>query len=370
MRQLLFMRLIIFFSLCSLGILLASYSGIKNDPYATYRDKEKKPLSIEPKQLKYFFEAELLIRQKLKLDLSQREETILAGLHSLITFADNDDNFDRMFGDFMLLMNVLSHSENRIHQHEVVELVIKTSLLRIANKLDQFFDNSEQARWGFIWLLPIIEKYPEIKNTFTEFYRKNFGPHAAENDIEEFRQAMQTRDYKTLFGYLLNRSFLHYYLAMVKEPEPNLPPDTFEELLKEFKNFKYVDHDLKSSQFRGLGYLATHIVLFLTNYGQFSIRDGGITTDVKKYLESTLDKAYKLGDFDLFAEYIECMKILNHGATNSNIKNLEKFIYSLQHPDGSFGSERYARDPYSTIHPTGAALMAINQSNDEELAAD
>src|SRR6266536_2950486 len=97
-------------------ILLAGYTYYKVDPFSAYKNFIKKPLSIKPKKLEYYGEEEQLIRSTFKLDLSKREKSILAGLHWIITFIDEDKNFDEVFPDFMLLMQTLSISNDRKHQ--------------------------------------------------------------------------------------------------------------------------------------------------------------------------------------------------------------------------------------------------------------
>lgn len=351
-----------------LTTLLVGYVHNKWDPFTPYKDFTKGPLSIKPKKLKHYADEEQLIREKLKLDLSHRERVILAGIHWIITFADDDNNFDFLFPDFMLLMQKLTMSENRAHQEEVAKLIVKKSFARAENKLASLFSADEESRWNFIRLFDILARNPEFQNSYFRFYQKHFGPNLRLNykaDGTEFLKAIELADYQILFAYLLQTSFLHYYLAAVKNPSAVLPSDEFPRLLKEFESFNYIlDHPVDSPQFRSLGYLATHIVLYLTNYGEFAIKDGTNKRKAQAYIESSFDKVrHQLGDFDLLAEYVQCLKILNPGE-DQRINDLEKFLFSLQRPDGSWGSKwDFKTNPYTAIHPGGAALMALNQPN-------
>lgn len=344
----------------------ARYSLRAYDAFSPYRAFIKMPLAIKEKHLKHYAKEELMIRNKLKLDLSQRERSILAGLHWIIAFADDDKNFDFLFPDFMLLLNTLSNSENRAHQREVVNSIAKSSLARAEKKLNTFYSNDEESRGNFISILQSLHRYPEFKDSYFKFYKNNFGPilkEAYEDDDKDYIKALETASYKDIFDFLVHGTFFHYYLVKNKDTDLELPEDKLQNYLKKFESFNYnLDHPL-GDEFRSLGYLATHVVLALTNYGEFALMDGVNKRKVQSYIESTFDKARTLGDFDLFTEYIWCLKIFNPGK-DTRIKELENFIYALQRPDGSWGSKRdFTTNSYTAIHPSGAALMALNQSN-------
>lgn len=347
--------------------LSASYASYKFDPFSQYRNFIKRPLAIKAKQLKYYNEEEKLIRAKLKLDLSQRERVILAGLHWMICFIDDDSNFDGLFADFMLFMQTMTHSHGRQHQKEVAQSIVRTSLARAQNKLDKLFETNEESRWRLLGIFYILAQYPEFQDSYFNFYKTHYKSSNLEEPFEfentKFADALKAEKYQVLFVYLVQTSFLHYYLALGKNQDFVMPKDKFGEYLKEFESFNYnLNYSAHDPEFRQLGYLATHIPLVLTNYGEFNIKDGVNKDKVQAYIEATFDKVKNsLGDFDLFAEYVQCLKILNPGR-DPRIKDLEKFIYSLQRPDGSWGSERdFTTNPYTAIHPGGAALMALNQ---------
>lgn len=345
-------------------VLMLGYGHLTYEPFSEYKNFKQGPLDIRPKQLKYYPVEEKLIRDKLNLALSQRERAILAGLHWIISFADKDDNFNFLFPDFMLLMYKMTQAEDRAHQKEVAESIVKTSLTRAQDNLSKLFDKSDGARWAFIGLLPALVHYPDSQDKYHEFYKNHFKPNLTKEyrDEKEYLEAIKKPHYKTLFDYLVQTSFLHYYLNKVKNPNIELPPDKFEWYLKEFEQFDYPDHPARSQEFRDLGYLATHVVLALTHYGEFPIADSVNKRKVEAYIDSSLEKAKELGDFDLLAEYVQCLKIFN--PQDERIPELEEFIYSLQRPDGSWGSDRdFNTNPYTSIHPGGAALMALTQSN-------
>jgi hypothetical protein len=349
-------------------ILLLGYAHQRLDPFFQYKNFTHKPLSIEPKQLKYYAEEEQLIRTKLKLELSQRERVILAGLHWLISFIDKDKNFDYLFPDFMLLMHNMTISDNRLHQQEVAQLIVKKSFVRAENKLSKLFRTDDDSRFEFVRLFHILVDYPEVQSSYFRFYQEYFESSLGSSyqaDGTEFTQAIKQANYQVLFAYLVQTSFLHYYLAKVKNPSLRLPPNEFPKHLKEFENFNYaLDQPLDYVQLRDLGYLVTHVVLVLTNYGEFAIREGSNRRKAQDYIDLSLEKVrYQLGDFDLLAEYIQCLKILKP-KEDLRINDLENFLFDLQRPDGSWGSKRdFETNPYTAIHPSGAALMALNQSN-------
>lgn len=344
-------------------VVATSYTQYKNDPFGRYKNFVKKPLDIMPQNLTHYGAEEKLIRDKLKLDLSPRERSMLAGLHWLIVFADNDKNFDFIFPDFILLLNTLSNSKDRIHQQEIVDLISQSSLKRAQKKMSSLFEKNEESRGVFIGILQLIHRHPQFKEEFFQFYKNRFGPildTTYEKDEQQFIAAVQEPSYGVLFGYLVNATFLHYYLGKDKNSDVALPPDRLPQYLKQFENFEYVDEQ-DPKEFRALGYLVTHVVYALTNYGEFDIKKDVNQSKAQVYIESSLEKTRQFGDFDLLAEYVQCLKLFSPNA-DSRVPELEQFIYSLQRPDGSWGSEEdFKTDSYTAIHPTGAALMALNQ---------
>ena len=345
-----------------LGLLAQNISYADNDPYFAYREVNKKPLDIKAKELKHFAKEEELIRQKLELKLSQRERAILAGLHWILTLADDDANFKFLFNDFMLLMNALRNSNGREHQKEVVEAISKKALKRGLLHLNELYDTEEMAGWHFIGLFPIIVHYPDLEQGYFAFYKRQWPKFSLKKSptLAEFNETMKDLDYQGIFEVLVSTSFPHYYIKENQTPKVPMPEDKFPQYMKELEKFNYIDYPIKDTQFRNLGYLATHIPLVLTNYGEFPLKDGINTKKAREYIEKSFEKVWELGEFDLFAEYIQCLKMFQ--PNDSRIKKLEDFIYSLQRSDGSWGSERdFKTNAYTAIHPSGAALMALNQ---------
>lgn len=346
-----------------LATFLVGYARYKYDPFSAYRDFVKKPVEIKPKNLKHFAMEEQLIRDKLKLELSKKERSILSGLHWVITLVDDEKNFKPLFADFLLLMDALSNSHGRINQKEVVMAISKRTLTIGQGQLKEIFKSDPDSGWRYIGLFPILTKYPEFESSYFDFYKKQWPNLNTDQapPVKEFQKAMAKLEYQELFNFLVITSFPHYYRQKAKELPFLLPDDRFPEYLKEFENFSYQEHPINDPQFRSLGYLATHVPLVLTNYGEYELSEGVNMQKVQDYLKASFENARKLGDFDLFAEYIQCQKM--YGPDDSpQVKDLEKFIFDLQRPDGSWGSKRdFTTVPYTAIHPSGAALMALNQ---------
>jgi len=360
-----FLFLLLFTVMISVGS-----ANSKDDPFASYKDFIKKPFNIEPKDLKHYQEEERMIRDKLKLDLSKRERVILAGLHWLITYMDKDDRFEFAFPDFMLLMNSLKNSENRIHQKEVVTNIIRKSLARELKNLRHLDIDDDNSRFELIRMINIAYPYKDLHQRYLDFYSTHYGNKAKEpyKSLDgDFLQALKKNNHKSIFGHLLQTSFLHHYLNKMSGVSDGLPKDKFPEYLREFESYNYNKDLPVGNELRDLGYLATHIPLYLTNYGEFLLQGSVLARKAGEFLDATLDKVrYQLGDFDLLAEYVLCLKMLNPKG-DSRIKELEQFLFDLQRPDGSWGSSRdFDENPYTAIHPGGAALMAINSSNGGE----
>jgi hypothetical protein len=344
------------------------YAQYKSDTFASYRMLIKKPLSIKKRDLVHYAEEEALIREQLAFNLTHKERVILGGIHWLLDFIDKDKNFDSVFPDFMLLMQVLSHSGDRQHQQQIVLSVILKSFERAKNKLSFLFDSDQDSQFEFIRMLYMLVPYPALKDHYFRFYQEHFKNSLQKPynvDSVSFADALKDNNFQVIFAYLVQTSFLHYYLEKDYNQKALLPPDDFPRLLNALQNF-YVQNDLSvnSRAFRELGYLMTHVPLVLTNYGEFPIKEDINKQKAERYIEETLDKVRnQLGDFDLLAEYVQCLKIFNpHG--NAKIRAMEQFIYELQRSDGSWGRTiDFSTNAYTAIHPTGAALMAINQGN-------
>lgn len=342
-------------------MLLMAASTDKEDPFQSYRDFTRGPLNIEAKKLNHFDEEAALIRQKLKLNLSKKERTILAGLHWALNLADDDKKFKFLFSDFLLLMHAMSHSHGRMHQAEVVDAILKKALARGYSSLSEYYPNDEEGGWRFSGIFPVLADYPAWQKRYFAFYEKQW-PRLSESKapgVNEFSESMTKRNYKEIFNFLVFSSFPHWYLQKVKKPPVVLPEGNFPLYIKAFEQFTYKNHEIADPDFRNLGYLATHIPLVLTNYGEFRLEDSINARKAGAYIKASFEKARELGDFDLYAEYIQCLKMYNKGLAN---KAYDNFLYGLQRPDGSWGSKRdFTTNAYTAIHPTGAALMALNQ---------
>lgn len=356
--------------LFSLGIgvlifLLGGYARFKLDPYYPYRDSEKKAVDIKEKSLKYFANEEQLIRDKLKLSLSERERAILSGLHWVINLVDDDKNFKYIFPDLLLLIDSLSTSRGRSHQQEVTQSIVKTALMRGSLQLTDIYGGKETGLWDFIRVFPILAKYPGLEKEYFSFYQKKW-PDPKKSDpptLKEFSHAIKTSNYKNIFDALVATSFPHYYLLKTKNPIA-LPVNAFPTFLQELKKFDYREHAIGDPDFRNLGYLVTHVPLVLTNYGEYPLQEDINKNKAQKYIESSLEKARQLGDFDLYAEYIQCIKMFRP-SNDPQVVELDRFIYNLQRSDGSWGSKNdFKTNAYTAIHPTGAALMALNQTHE------
>lgn len=352
-----------------LFILFTSLSALAHSPYdvlESYQDKGPKG-QINPAQtLIYYNQVEKLIRDKLKLKLSQKEASILKALKWVIIFADKDINFDFLSSNFLIFLHEMTLRKERKHQKEVAELFLKTSLARAYKKLESLYPKTSDAAWKFIALLPITEKYPEFKQKFRDFYTQQFAslPKAEfEQDKINYSKAIKNKSYQAIYDYLISASFLHYYLQNSKTPVGDLPEDYFLEALKELEVINYdLNLALSDMKFIDLGYLATHVMLVLTNYGSLPIKDSLNKQKAQAYIEATLNKVrHELGYLDLLAEYIQCLKIVKPDG-DLRIAKFEKLLFDLQRNDGSWGNEESINaDPYTAFHPTWAVLTALNQ---------
>lgn len=338
----------------------ASYPNSENDPFIKYRDFAATPFSPSPRALSHYGVVDKLIISKLKQKLSKKERSILQALHWLIGFADNDDNFDFISANFFILLHEMTASRERLHQKEVAALILQISLARAEKRLAEIYPKDENGKNKFLGLMQILLSYPQFAAAYQQFYQRQFR--GITEDFN-FQKALKNNSYQEMYEHLINASFIFYYLANAKNPIAPLPKNSFLADLKMLEQFEYkTDYPVKSYEFVQLSYLATHVLLVLTNYGQFALRDSINARKAAKYLEATFDKVRdQLGYLDLFAEYIQGLKIAN-AVPRTKIEQLEDFLLKLQRPDGSWGTEQtFKSDPYTAFHPTWAVITALNQ---------
>ncbi len=348
--------------LLTLFFLLAMSYARPKDTFISYK-AEPKIKAAQP--LKYFQKIDDLIKQALLKDLSPKEKSFLRAMSWLNRFVDEESHFKELFPYYLLLMHEVSFSEEREHQKTIARLSARMSLERAQSQLKEIYSLDEKGRWHLIGALHILPLYPEFRTHFIEYYRENYSgfpeTYTHANGIS-FEQAVQDRDHQISGDYLIDTSFLHYYLKKTHDQEVWWPKDLFPDYLTAFEKFDYdLSYNVDSENFLNLGFLATHVILVLTNYGEFAIEESLNQAKAQAYIEATFDKVrFQVGNLDLLAEYGQCLKILTRG-DEPRIDELEKLIFGLQHKDGSWGSaEDFSSDAYNAFHPTWAVLTALN----------
>lgn len=353
--------------LCSLSTTLGILSSTlyassmpdQEDSFAAYRDFSPDAAAPSERTLVHYSEADKLIEASLQKHLSKKEASILRALHWLIGFVDNNENFDSIAPYFFLLLHEMTASKGRVYQKRVAEHILKTSLTRAQKRLHKIYPNNTTGKNNFIGVLQILLEYPEYQAPYFEFYHRTMN---FKSEPFDFEKAIKSNSYQKICEHLVSASFLHYYLTKTKNPIAGLPQDTFVNDLKKFEQFRYqLNYATESLEFVQLGYLATHVLLVLTNYGQFALPNSLDARRGADYIVATFNKAKSLGYLDLFAEYIQCLK-MTHRASRTSISELEDFLYELQRPDGSWGTgQTLSSDPYTAFHPTWAVITALNQ---------
>lgn len=339
------------------------------DSYRDYRAWSLKSIELQSVQLAFnqsnlqqvLVELEQLnSRQR---SLTQLDE-VLAGLHWLIVFIDDSQHFQDLFSDFIIFSEELSRNSSYPQLAEIGSRLLVDSLQRAQVDLEIIFPADEDGLWDFIGILPIVAQVPEVKNTYLQFYEKRFShlaKQAYQSEEMTFQQAIKQKNFHVIGDYLIDTSFLHYYQPTQNDLAIPLPPDTFQEHMQSFEKFDYpIELNSQSAAFSDLAYLATHVVLVMTNYGALPISTDINSQKVSDYINTTFPIVrFQLSDLDLLAEYLQSLKILQP-ADDPRIKMTESFILSLQRSDGSWGTaEDFAGEPYDAFHPTWAVLTAL-----------
>lgn len=155
---------------------------------------------------------------------------------------------------------------------------------------------------------------------FTRFlyaFEKRFGTFipSFRGRGKTFCKALERKNFPLLTEYLCYTSF-HYYDPR-RENAPNLTSagNLFIRYLKEIEEISYIGIRYEErDNFIDLGYFATHVIFVLNNYGEFQIRESINKRKAENFIDKTSDfVGEQLGHLDLFAEYLQCLKMLNRG---------------------------------------------------------
>ncbi len=360
------MKIKIYIVLTAIGITLFTILLITTgDPYHKYRESSDSVLAIKPLTLKYNQSTEELIRDSFGVTKDKKEKSILAGLHWLLGFINKEENFQDVFTDFVILAAELARTDVRPMQKVAAQQLLQDTLTRGAEQLPNLFPADEEGLWDFLGILQIVYASEIHRSIYISFYQKHFSnldKKAYTSGEHPFEEAVQVHNYEVIGDYLIDTSFLHYFIQKYPDNKLHLPPDEFESYLHQFNQFEYdISLEYDSNAFSDIAYLATHVVLVLTNYGENLIYTGVNRQKVERYLNETYTiVSNQLGDIDLFAEYLQCIKIL-YQSNDFRIAETEQFLLSLQRKKGSWGSKQYfIQDPYTRFHPTWAVLTGLN----------
>lgn len=126
-----------------------------------------------------------------------------------------------------------------------------------------------------------------------------------------------------------------------------------------FEEFDYSIKDISDSvTFIDAAFLATHVVLVLTNYGENPVVVDRNIIKAQKVLEETYQRVRHMGYVDLLAEYLQCFKILKPGR-DTRVCEFEDLLFGSQRADGSFGMQSdFRSNAYNAFHPTWSVLTA------------
>ena len=334
------------------------------DSYERYRQVPQQGLQIQAMDLQHNQAIESQIRESLKQTSDPKEAAILGGLHWLLGFIDKQDNFEAVFSDFIILSAELARAEKRPLQRQVATQLLNATLARGAQQLSQLFPADNEGLWDFIGILQVAWASEVHRTAYVDFYQRQFASvDKLEYDSElSFAESITKANYEVIGDYLIDTSFLYYFRQKYPGSDIHLPPEQFETYLQQLTQFDYnLSHQYASNEFSDLAYLATHVVLVLTNYGELAVIEGDNTKKVARYIDASYqDVRFKLGDIDLLAEYLQCLKILFKG-NEPRVENTEEFLLSLQRSDGSWGSLKdFTEEPYIQFHPTWAVLTGLN----------
>ena len=301
------------------------------------------------------------INSELKKTHPPSHTAILKGLKWSVLFVEKNKNFDYIFSDYLAMLYELTLNHNKpVIQKSAVQLV-NIALKRATHRLNKIFPKTLAGKWDYIAILPMIYQSKVPLTPFINFYKDYFPKENKEYYDTSFQDALKTLNYDLLGDYLIDYYFVDWMERKFNHHPFNLPKNRFPKLIKKVTPLKYI-HKADSDDYHDQNYYVTHVILVLSQYGKRRLNNN---SSLEKKLKAYIDKHYhevrhEVGDLDLLAEFILCLKIYGEG-NNPKIQEGKNYLISLQHSDGSWGTEEDKKgDPYDIFHPTWAVITTLN----------
>lgn len=312
--------------------------------------------------LKYNKSAVMAIDRELSSNkIDERDRAVLKGLRWCVIFCDDDENFDFTFSNYITMLDELSLHHPKAELEKIVHQIIIHEFDRVKPRLSGLFPADVDGYENFISILPIAYHHQVPIGPLKEFADRQFAKVNLPDRLSEFRKAVKERNYDRLTDLVVDAAFKNMAYRWRADRDFRLPPDNYRTIMEECAKIPFLSK-YGQDAYHDQNYYATHVLLALNHYGQENL-EPSLTADTVFFYLANQYKVVRdqVGDLDLLCEYLYCFKQFAPKGVEF-IKEGERYVMTLQHPDGSWGTEEdFDGDPYDQLHPTWTAITLLVQ---------
>jgi hypothetical protein len=327
----------------------------------------KKPFPENPAgstSRKFNMEEIQMLRYELEnKDMEKTRTAVIKGLLWLLDFVQDHGNFTFIFTNYIPMLYEVSVINDDRTIKNIARRLIKNDSLRGGAHLHDIFDKDNIQ--DIILMIGILERINAPADKYIDYYNKNLWAYDGEKCRREFYGAVRAMDYDKLTDVICDYSHFRFAYKSKKNTLLRLPKDYRGEFLKKCAAlpFKHAADD--ESGYHDQNYYATHVVFFITGYGEYRAPDTALTRKLRKYLSDNLRFVRtQADDLDLVGEYVECLKIFGFGG-REEVRESINYIVSRQNPDGSWvKNDGKEKDPYDFFHPSWTSITALHYNVD------
>jgi hypothetical protein len=232
---------------------------------------------------------------------------------------------------------------------------------RALPKMSRLINANDIGYARFIYILPALYHHRVPVQPFREFADKYFAELEYPDQLKIFRRLAKKRDYDNMTSIVSETAALDMAYSWKADRDFKLPPNIYETVIKEAMDVP-LPVKYGNNNYNDQNYFVTHLVMALNHYGHRPLPPSAIGDKLFFYMIGQYKTVrYKSDYIDMLCEYLYCLRM--YGLRNVKFMNEdEKYIISLQRPDGSWGEADDPDDsPYHLFHPTWTVITMLIQ---------
>ncbi len=336
-------------------------AGVQKQAERTAQGKSVFRLEIPPFQ-SYFVQRELdALRVSFSRSTDAKERAILAGLHWMVRYLEEEKHFRSVFSDYMLALHELTLFEKQRPWVEVVRAILRRSFVRAWPAREKIFSKSVAGKWDFVSMIYLLYQHDIPREPYLHFYHSYF-PVGEQTQGKSFERAFRERDYDRLGDFLIDSCFLDLLLRKYPRTPFRLPSNHLAAYVRRLDSLPLI-HTFASNPdgYHHQNYFVTHVILSMNHYSESPLLDTRLSRRMLAYLKREFATVrYRVDDIDLLAEFVYSMKC--YGLEEmSMVREAHRFLLSQQRPWGAWGkASDWRGSAYDAIHPTLAVITALN----------